>query len=115
MAESSVELQVVVACCGLLAVDRTVERCRIGEESISINAAVRSLAFVTSVVTESSTQVRMPTTFLLVITNQSPVAVFLVETLYGRIERFLIPTLFFGVELTLTVEHIDIAFAHDIR
>ena len=113
MAESEVELQVVVAGSSLLTIGG-IERSRVGEEQVGIDATVRSLTLVARVEGDTSAQVRMPAAFHLIGAYQSPGLVFVVQSLYTRIKRFVRITLLSRVKLFLAVQHLDVTIVDDI-
>ena len=113
MAESEVELEMVVSRSSLLAVCG-IESGGVSEESVGIDALVGSLAFVARVEGDTGAEVRMPTAFALIRSDESPRLVLVVKSLHGRVEGFLLIALFFRVELILAVEHVDITVVDDI-
>ena len=111
MAESEVELQVVITSRSLITI-RRIERSRIGKESISIYTFVWSLTFVTRIVRNSATHIRMPTAFHFIFTNQAPLFIFIVQQWLIGIKGLLV--LQRWVVHILTIQHIDITIVYQI-
>ena len=56
----------------------------------------------------------MPTAFHLIIADESPVFVFVVQEFFVRVKRFLLPVLIGRIVLILAVKHLDIAVIDEI-